>query len=114
MLAKVGRTEDGSPHDDEMFELRFTESALEDLRYLKRFEQRFILAAIENQLSAEPLTSTRNRKQLRPNTLSEWELRAGSLRVFYDVDQESRVVWIKGVGWKEHNRLVIRGKEFIL
>jgi len=97
-----------------MFDLQFTESALEDLRFLKRFEQSYILDAVERQLSAEPLTPTLNRKPLRPNDLAQWELRAGSFRVFYDVDGASRVVWIKAIGWKEHNRLVIRGKEYIL
>ena len=97
-----------------MFELRFTDSALEDLRFFKPFEQRFVLEVIEHQLSFEPLTATRNRKPLRANNLSTWELRAGAFRVFYDVDGERGVVGIQAIGRKEHNRLLIRGKEFIL
>jgi len=94
-----------------MFRIEFTESASEDLDFLRKPEQRLILDAIERQLAVEPLTPTRNRKPLRPNDLSEWGLRIGKYRVFYDVDAESSTVTVKAVGWKEHNRLFIRGKE---
>ena len=40
-----------------------------------------------------------------------WEARVGVHRVFYDVDEANRKVTVKAVGWKEHNRLFIRGKE---
>jgi len=97
-----------------MFEVVFTESALEDLRFLKKTEQKVVLDAIEQQLVTEPLTETRNRKPLRPNDLSSWEARVGSQRVFYDVDEAGQKVTIKAVGWKEHNKLFIRGKEYQL
>ncbi len=97
-----------------MFELEFTESAVGDLRCLRKFEQTLILDAIEKQLLWEPATETRNRKRLRPNELSNWELRAEKYRVFYDVDLEAKSVKIKAVGWKEHNRLFIRGRWFNL
>ncbi|HSK76526.1 MAG TPA: type II toxin-antitoxin system RelE/ParE family toxin [Thermoanaerobaculia bacterium] len=97
-----------------IFKVELTRSALEDLRYLKRPSQRLVLDSIEDQLSFEPATSTRNRKRLRENRLSEWELRVGVFRIFYDVDTEARAVWVKAVGWKEHNQLLIRGEEFSL
>lgn len=97
-----------------MFQVELTPSAVEDLRSLKRVEQRFVLDAIEQQLPFEPTTATRNRKALRENKLSEWELRIGDFRVFYDVDDNRLVVRVKAVGWKEHNRLLIRGREFVL
>jgi len=46
--------------------------------------------------------------------LATWELQVGKYRVFYDVEQEDQVVRVKAVGWKEHNQLFIRGKEFTL
>jgi len=95
-----------------MFEIKITESALADLAYLKKFEQVIILDAMDRHLVTEPLTQTRNRKPLRPNDLAQWGLRVDKYRVFYDV--EGRVVKVKAVGWKEHNKLFIRGKEFIL
>ena len=66
-----------------MFELIFTESAIEDLRYLSKADQNLILDTVEQQLLQEPLTVTRNRKPLRPNDISAWELRIGQHRVFY-------------------------------
>jgi mRNA-degrading endonuclease RelE of RelBE toxin-antitoxin system len=97
-----------------MFNLEITESARDDLRFLKPFDQRRILDGIEQQLASNPLVPTRHRKQLRTNDLSAWELRIGKHRVFYDVDQEGVTVRIKAVGWKEHNRLFLRGKEYVL
>jgi mRNA-degrading endonuclease RelE of RelBE toxin-antitoxin system len=68
-----------------MFQIELTPSAVEDLRHLKRAEQSFVLDAIEQQLSFEPTASTRNRKALRENELSEWELRIG--------DSVSSMMW---------------------
>src|SRR5438105_7976288 len=96
------------------FEVEFTPSALGDLDYLKKAEQNTVLDAIEKQLTATPLTPTRNRKPFRSNDLSAWEMRMGTYRVFYDVDKEVGKVVIKAVGWKEHNRLFIRGEEYTL
>ncbi len=97
-----------------MFKLEITESARDDLRFLKPFEQRHLLDAIAEQLIPEPLTPTRHRKPLRPNDLSTWELRVGTHRIFYDVEEENATVRIKAIGWKEHNRLFLRGKEYRL
>ena len=97
-----------------MFNLIFTKSALKDLTYLKKAKQVLIIDNTENQLIYEPLTKTKNRKPLRPNDLGKWELRIQQYRVFYDVDSEERSVKIKAVGWKKHNVLYIRNKEFKL
>ena len=43
-----------------------------------------------------------------------WELRVDRFRVFYDVNEESKVILIKAIGWKDHNTLYIRGREFLL
>jgi mRNA-degrading endonuclease RelE of RelBE toxin-antitoxin system len=53
-----------------MFTLLFTDSALEDLRYLKKGDRNTVLDAIQEQLTATPLTETRNRKPLRANELA--------------------------------------------
>ncbi|HEX6903817.1 MAG TPA: type II toxin-antitoxin system RelE/ParE family toxin [Thermoanaerobaculia bacterium] len=97
-----------------MFLIEYTKSAFEDLRFLRRFEQRLIMDTVDRQLATEPLVETRNRKLLRPNELAEWELRIEVFRVFYDVDVLEGVVRVKGIGWKEHNRLLLRGKEMHL
>jgi mRNA-degrading endonuclease RelE of RelBE toxin-antitoxin system len=97
-----------------MFRIELTKGAIEDLRFLKKLEQRFLLTAMERQLTVEPETATGNRKLLRPNELARWELKIGTFRVFYDVRTTDGVVQVKSIGWKEHNKLLIRGKEFRL
>ncbi len=66
---------------------------------------------IEKQLLIEPLKETRNRKPIRPNPISPWELRIGNLRVFYDISvDEPSIVKILAVGYKKGNTLYIAGK----
>ena len=96
------------------FELRFSQDAKEDLKSFKKFEQTSILDAIPEQLASEPQTETRNRKPLRTNDLAAWELRVDRYRIFYDVDSGNSIVFIKAIGWKDHNILWIRGKEYTL
>ena len=43
-----------------------------------------------------------------------WELRIGRYRLFYDVDTVLQLVLVKAVGWKDHNMLYLRGKEYVL
>ena len=38
----------------------------------------------------------------------------GKHRIFYDIEEENVTVRIKTIGWKEHNRLFLRGKEYRL
>jgi mRNA-degrading endonuclease RelE of RelBE toxin-antitoxin system len=97
-----------------MFEIAFTSSAIEDLRFFKKNEQQLILERVEAQLLTEPNIETRNRKILRSNELAEWELRIEKFRVFYDTDTENSIVIIKAIGYKEHNTLFIGGEEFKL
>lgn len=72
-----------------------------------------MLDAIEAQLIHSPRSVTRNRKPLRENDLSQWEMRVRHYRIFYDLPGEQTVL-VKAVGWKEHNALYIRGKEYPL
>lgn len=96
------------------FTIVLTRSARDDLRHFKRFQQKVILDAVQEQLAHEPVKETTNRKPLRPNDLSSWEMRVGDIRVFYDVSSDEREVTIKAIGAKVHNRLLIRGKEYKL
>jgi mRNA-degrading endonuclease RelE of RelBE toxin-antitoxin system len=72
-----------------VFAIKFTESALQDLRFFKKADRNVILDAVNQQLTGDPLTPNRHRKPLRPNDLSSWEVRVGDFRVFYDVDAEA-------------------------
>ena len=96
------------------FTVEFTDEALESLAFLRKHDQALVLDTMERQLAAHPLVETRNQKPLRPNELSQWELRVRHLRVFYNVDAETATVTVVAVGWKEHNRYYIRGREFRL
>jgi mRNA-degrading endonuclease RelE of RelBE toxin-antitoxin system len=74
--------------------------------------QRFIVFdGVEEQLTHEPKTETRNRKEMRPNPLASWELRIGDLRVYYDVTEEPQTVTVVAVGIKTGNRVFIGGEE---
>lgn len=57
-----------------MFQIEFTPEAIEDVEQLRAFDRRQIFAAMQELLSHQPTTITRNRKKLRPNKLAEWEL----------------------------------------
>jgi len=95
-----------------MFEIRFTEGAIEDLKDFRTAERRHIVLELETRLAHDPTVETRNRKRLRPNKLAEWELRLGRFRVFYDVDTEKQLIKVEAVGYKRAHRLFIRGEEY--
>jgi mRNA-degrading endonuclease RelE of RelBE toxin-antitoxin system len=65
-----------------MYQLQFSKSALVDLEYFRKTEQKIILAGIETNLTYQPVTPTKNRKSLRSNQLAKWELRIDDCRVF--------------------------------
>ena len=94
-----------------MYEIEFTPEALEDLKSLRKFEQKEAIEGIESQLKHEPTLETRNRKKLRPNDVAEWELRIGRFRVFYNVDYEVPIVSVEAIGFKIGNLLFIRGEK---
>lgn len=94
-----------------MFEIKFTDDAKADLRYFTRAQQSSILDKVEQQLRHQPEAETKNRKKLRENVISNYELRIDNVRVFYNLYVAENVVDIVAVGWKEHNDLFIRGKK---
>jgi mRNA-degrading endonuclease RelE of RelBE toxin-antitoxin system len=95
-----------------VYTIEFAESVREQLRELTARQRATIFDSIERQLVHEPLTETKNRKPLRPNPIAPWELRIGSIRVFYEVAfDEPDIVRILAVGQKKGNKLLIAGKE---
>jgi mRNA-degrading endonuclease RelE of RelBE toxin-antitoxin system len=94
------------------YRIQFTASAEEHLARLTARQRAVVLDAVRVQMRYESLQKTRNRKQLRPNPFAPWELRVGSLRVFYEVDAlEPDLVNILAIGIKKGNRLLIAGEE---
>ena len=93
-----------------MFAITFGENAVAEIDRLRAAERRRVLDAIERQLAYEPAETTRRKKmlaglappweQVRP----VWQLRVGGLRVFYDVDESTRLVIVRAVRRKERRR----------
>jgi mRNA-degrading endonuclease RelE of RelBE toxin-antitoxin system len=98
----------------QVFQIEFTPEAIDDLRALRKYDQQMVMTAIETHLRHEPIRSHRNRKQLRPNLLAEWELRVGGFRVFYDFDVHNALVKIVAVGYKRGKQLFVHGEEYEL
>ena len=86
-----------------MYELRFAADVEDDLKRVRVHDRRRILDSIETQLSHQPTVSTRNRKILVDLTPAWeanppiWELRVGTYRVFYDVDEDQKEVYVRAV-----------------
>jgi len=95
------------------YEIQFVASAKEQLRSFAASDRSRIVDAIEKHLSVAPENETRHRKKLRPNPVAPWELRIGRVRVFYDVEDVSKVT-VLAIGTKDRNKLYIGGKEIQL
>ena len=96
-------------------EITFADSVKAHLQALTAGQRATVLDGIERQLPNEPLTETRHRKPLRPNPIAPWELRVGTLRVFYDVSEgPPPTVRVLAVGVKDRNVLRIGGQEIQL
>lgn len=93
-----------------MYGIRFAGGVEGDLRKVRAHYRRRILDSIEEQLSHQPTVVTRNRKILVDLTPSWeanppiWELRVEDYRVFYDVDEDERVVFVRAVRKKPPHR----------
>jgi mRNA-degrading endonuclease RelE of RelBE toxin-antitoxin system len=85
------------------FSVQIMPTALAELKAIPVFDRRRIAQAIDEQLSSQPTTPTRNRKLLidpRPSFACEppiWELRVGDYRVYYDVAEEAQSVFVRAV-----------------
>ena len=93
------------------YRIDVTEEAKIDLSHYTAFERKLVVSEIREQLTHEPLVETKNRKSLRDTPIASWELRIGKYRVFYEVNEPAQMVSIVSVGHKEHNILLIGGKE---
>jgi mRNA-degrading endonuclease RelE of RelBE toxin-antitoxin system len=97
-----------------MFDIQFSEDAERHLKAFTARDRRLIVEKIEEQLTHQPNTPTRNRKQLRANPLATWELRIQAYRVLYNVDEKVVTVLVVAIAVKEGNKFIIEGEEFPL
>ena len=89
--------------------IEYSPDVEDHLRVLTARPQVVVLDAVDKQLVHQPTVETRNRKPMRPNPVSLWELRVGSLRVYHDVEEEPEpTVFIRAVGIKQRNKVRIR------
>lgn len=101
--------------EDLPYTIEYSPETLDHLRVLTASQRTAVFDAVDIQLKHQPTVETRNRKPMRPNPLAPWELRIGTLRVYYDVEESSEPkVLIRAVGIKERNRVRIGRKEIEL
>ena len=90
------------------FEIFYSDEALEELKQLRGYDRAAILDQIERVLGVNPaLTSEARVKRLREPAPTQYRLRVGDHRVFYDV--EGQTVSIVRVLTKEASIHYLRG-----
>ena len=94
------------------YTIEYSPETIAHLAVLTARQQAIVLDTVDRQLRFQPTLETRNRKPMRPNPVAPWELRIGSLRVYYDVEDEPEpIVLIRAVGLKVRNRVRIGDEE---
>jgi hypothetical protein len=106
-------------NEPQRFSIVYAPITKEHLRTIEAKYFSLIRDAVNEQLSFEPTTQTRNRKPLKRPVLfmATWEIRFGPqnrFRVYYDVDHQQRLVSILAIGYKQGNRVVVGGEEIQL
>lgn len=77
------------------FRILITAAAEQDLAALRAYDRKIVLEAMEAHLTHEPTKESKSRiKQLVQPAISQYRLRAGDFRVYYDVEEESQEVVI--------------------
>ena len=77
------------------YEIRYSNQAVEQLKELKSFDRSAILDGTEQILSVNPTVVSKSRlKRLREPSPTQYRLRVGEFRVFYDVQDENETVMI--------------------
>ena len=75
------------------YEIRYSNEAVEQLKKLKVFDRTAILDQIEQLLQVNPTLVSKSRvKQLRDPAPTQYRLRVGEFRVFYDVTEEAVLI----------------------
>lgn len=96
-----------------MYKIEFTQDAQEDLVWFTKREQNIILDGIKTNLRDEPTVITKNRHPCHddPTKVSDWELRIGVYRIYYNVDEVVLVVEVERIGEKPNNVVKFRGRK---
>ena len=79
----------------EPFEIRYADEAVADLKPLRAYDQRKVLAGVETYLRFQPRTVSKSRiKAMTQPYWSQFRLRLDDVRVYYDVSDDPRTVFI--------------------
>ena len=91
--------------------MRYEREAEGDLDYLGRKVEAMVRPGVIKYLADQPLPAIGQRKALDSNPLgAPYRLQLGDYQVYYDVDEESRQVWVLRVGHKRGETLYLRGR----
>jgi mRNA interferase RelE/StbE len=75
------------------YEIRYSYEAVEQLKKLRAFDSTAILDQIEHLLRVNPTAVSKSRiKRLREPAPTQYRLRVGEFRVFYDVAEEAVLI----------------------
>jgi mRNA-degrading endonuclease RelE of RelBE toxin-antitoxin system len=75
------------------FEIRYSSKAVKQLKACRAFDRATILDEIEQTLTVNPTVQSKARvKKLRQPAPTQFRLRVGDFRVFYEVDEATDVV----------------------
>jgi mRNA-degrading endonuclease RelE of RelBE toxin-antitoxin system len=86
-----------------MFTIEYAEGVADDLAAMRPFDRSRLLDRVEEELTYQPTTETRNKKMLVglvppwDHEPPVWELRVGEYRVFYDVNDAEERVTVRAV-----------------
>ena len=70
------------------YEIRYSNEAIDQLKELRAFDRSAIVGQVEQILGVDPTAESRSRvKRLREPAPTQYRLRVGEFRVFYDVDE---------------------------
>jgi mRNA-degrading endonuclease RelE of RelBE toxin-antitoxin system len=100
------------------FEIVYAPEVADHVDAIERKHHALIEKTIAEQLGHAPNRQTRNKKPLEelPGPFgSTRELRFGPVnrfRVFYDIVENERTVWVLAIGVKDGSKLFIAGEEF--
>lgn len=94
------------------FKITIRAEAAKQFQCLSAHDRGVFQQAINVKLSAAPNKETKAIKQLRANSVAQYELRIGDFRVLYDVDATQNLVMIVLIGEKRGNTLFVEGQEY--
>ncbi len=88
----------------EPYAIDYAPGAIEDLRAMRAFDRATVFGAIEQHLAYEPAKISRSRiKQMIQPFWSQFRLRSGDFRVYYDIEETPRRAHVLRILSKERD-----------